>query len=152
MTPVDLPLRDVHAPVAPPWWPPAPGWWIVVAALLAIVAVLTWRHARRVRRRRAAERLFDAAVAAARTPPGKVAAMSDLLRRAARNVDAQADTRVGEDWLRLLDREAPQPVFVEGAGALLRDGAFRADVDEDAVEALRVVARARFLDWMGRRG
>ncbi|WP_202845305.1 DUF4381 family protein [Luteimonas saliphila] len=152
MTSVDLPLRDVHAPVAPPWWPPAPGWWIVAAALLAVVAVLAWRHARRVRRRRVAERLFDEAVAAARTPPGKVAAMSDLLRRAARNVDAQADTRVGEDWLRLLDREAPQPVFVEGPGALLRDGAFRADVDEGAVEALRVVTRARFLDWMGRRG
>ncbi|TYT27510.1 DUF4381 family protein [Luteimonas viscosa] len=152
MTPVELPLRDVHAPVAPPWWPPAPGWWIVGAGLLVVVVALAWWSLRRRHRRRAAERLFDEAVSSAPTLPARVAAMSELLRRAARRVDADAATRAGDDWLQLLDRGMPNAVFTDGPGALLRDGAFRADVDAEAVEALRMVARARFLEWMERRG
>lgn len=148
MNPFDLPLRDVHEPAAPPWWPPAPGWWIVFGVLLAVVAVLVWWRWRRARRLRLAARLFDDTVAAADTPARKVAAISELLRRAARRRDPAADTLDGDDWLRLLDSGLPQPVFAEGPGALLLDGAFRPAVDGDAVDALRVAARARFLDWM----
>ena len=54
----------------------------------------------------------------------------------------------GEDWLRCLDEGLSQSVFSAGAGALLRDGGFRTDVAANEVDALRVVARARFLDWM----
>ena len=38
-----------------------------------------------------------------------------------------------------------------GAGALLRDGGFRADVAQVDVAALRIVARQRYLSWMQRR-
>lgn len=148
MNPPSLLLRDVHEPLAPPWWPLAPGWWCVLAVLLLALALVAWWYGRRRLRRRRAARLFDAHVAAASTPAAQVAAMSELLRRAARRVDPDADRLEGDGWLRLLDRGWARPVFSEGPGALLRDGAFRPSVDADDVAALRVVARARFLAWM----
>ena len=103
---------------------------------------------RRSRRRAMILRLFDETVAQAATPSLQVAAMSELLRRAARRKHANADTLDGEDWLRFLDAGLPQPVFAAGAGALLRDGGFRADVSAHEAEALRIVARERYLHWM----
>lgn len=147
MTP-SLQLRDVHEGFAPAWWPPAPGWWLLLAAILAIAAFFAWRMLRRSRRRAMILRLFDETVAQAATPSLQVAAMSELLRRAARRKHANADTLDGEDWLRFLDAGLPQPVFAAGAGALLRDGGFRADVSAHEAEALRIIARERYLHWM----
>lgn len=147
MTPA-LRLHDVHAGSAPAWWPPAPGWWVALALVGIVLALLAWWRIRRRRRDAVILRLFDLAVADAGSPSRQVAAMSELLRRAARRKDAGAATLDGEDWLRFLDAGLPQPVFSAGAGALLRDGGFRTDVAANEVDALRVVARARFLDWM----
>ena len=146
MTP--LVLRDVHEGLAPAWWPPAPGWWMVLGAVVAVAAWFAWRALRRRRRRAMILRLFDETVAQAATPSMQVAAMSELLRRAARRKHANADTLDGEDWLRFLDAGLPQPVFAAGAGALLRDGGFRADVSAHEAEALRIIARERYLHWM----
>lgn len=146
--PASLPLRDIHTAAAPPWWPPAPGWWLVAAATVAVAAVLCALWLRRRRRRRALARLFDEALARADTPAAQVAAMSELLRRAARRIDPQADRLDGEDWLRFLDAGLKRPVFAAGAGAVLRDGPFRRELSAAEVEGLREVVRARFLDWM----
>ena len=146
MTP--LALRDVQEGVAPAWWPPAPGWWLVLGVVVLVAALLAWRTARRRRRRAAILSLFDDAVARAGTPSQQVAAMSELLRRAARRKDPSADTLDGDAWLRFLDEGMPQPAFTAGAGTLLRDGGFRADVAAHESEALRVIARQRYLDWM----
>lgn len=148
MTPAQLPLRDVHEPVAPPWWPPAPGWWIVAGIVLAAVAILAWLHWRRRQRRRLAGELFDRTLAAAAAGPGQVAAISGLLRRAARRHAPDAATREGEDWLELLDRGQATPAFAGAQGRLLLEGAFRVQVDAGEVEALRALARERFIDWM----
>jgi len=113
-----------------------------------VAALVAWRTARQRRRRAAILRLFDEAVDRAGSPSQKVAAMSELLRRAARRKDASADTLDGEAWLRFLDKGLGQPVFAAGAGALLRDGGFRADVAAHESEALRAIARQRYLDWM----
>ncbi|WP_449447332.1 DUF4381 domain-containing protein [Thermomonas brevis] len=143
-----LPLNDVHPGVAPGWWPPAPGWWMVAAAVLILgVGIGLWLHLRR-KRTRALLRYFDDAVARADAPVARVAAMSELLRRAARRVDPHADRLQGDDWLRFLDAGLKRPQFLHGSGALLRDGAFRPAADPAAVEALRIVARQRYLDWM----
>ncbi len=142
-----LVLRDIHMPPAPAWWPPAPGWWIALVALLVAAGGLAWWLARRRRRARAVARLFDDALAQAATPGERVAAISGLLRRAARRIDPHADRLQGEDWLRFLDQGRAQPTLA-GHGPLLLEGAFRPDVPADQVEALRIAARARFMNWM----
>ena len=143
-----LPLKDVHPGLAPAWWPPAPGWWMVLFALLVlVVGIGVWLGARR-RRVNAQLRYFDDALARATTPVEKIAAISELLRRAARRVDPRADRLQGDDWLRFLDAGWKQSAFLRGPGALLRDGAFRPEADPAEVEALRVVARRRYLVWM----
>lgn len=148
--PASLPLRDIHLPPAPSWWPPAPGWWGLAAALaLVLVVVLTIRW-RRQRRRRALQRLFDDTIAAAPTSSARVAAISELLRRAARRIDTTADTLAGNDWLRFLDQGGKTPVFQSQSGKLLLDGAFRRDVSDADVDTLRRIARERFLAWMAR--
>lgn len=146
-----LALRDIHAPPAPPLWPPAPGWWLLaacIAAAVAIVLVVRWR---RRRGRTAAAVRFDAALAQAALPMDAVAVMSELLRRAARLHDPDADRLQGERWLARLDDGDPACPFTEGPGRLLLDGAFRPDVEPHAVDALRPLARARFIAWTASR-
>ena len=143
-----LHLFDVHEGSAPAWWPLASGWWLLLAGVVAIAVTAAWWHARRRRRRAEVLHLFDEEVDRAGTPSRQVAAMSELLRRAARRKHARADTLIGEDWLRLLDEGMPRPVFSTGVGAVLRDGGFRNDVTEHEAEALRIVARDRYLRWM----
>jgi hypothetical protein len=145
---VNLPLKDVHPGLAPAWWPPAPGWWLL-AGVVALASGVAWWWMRRRRQRRAAIlRLFEETVDAAGSPAQQVAAMSDLLRRAARRKDPLADRLQGDDWLRFLDRGMTPPCFEHGPGALLRAGAFRRDTDAAAARALRTVARQRYLAWM----
>jgi uncharacterized SAM-binding protein YcdF (DUF218 family) len=143
-----LVLRDIHQPPAPPWWPPAPGWWLVAAVMLLALAATWWWAARRRRRQRTIAALFDAAVVAAPTPAAQVAAMSELLRRAARQCNPAADRYEGEAWLHFLDGDAKRPVFSGEAGRLLLEGGFRPEVDARDVDALRPLARQRYLTWM----
>jgi hypothetical protein len=145
-----LVLRDIHQPPAPPWWPPAPGWWLLIAGVAVIVSIVAWVALRRHRRARAIASLFDARLAQAQTPAEEIAAMSELLRRAARLRDPDADKLLGDDWLHFLDTGLQAPVFSTGAGTILRDGGYRRDVAQHDVDALRVAARTRFLDWMAR--
>lgn len=152
----ELVLRDIHVSAAPPWWPPAPGWWVVAGVLLLLLASLWWWRARARRKRARIAELFDRNVADAQSPAEQVAAMSELLRRAGRRRDPAADRLEGEAWLAFLDaaptrrgrRTAGAP-FGEGAGRLLLDGGYRREVDPNEVEALRRLARQRFLQWMG---
>jgi LPXTG-motif cell wall-anchored protein len=143
-----LVLRDIHQPPAPPWWPPAPGWWLVMAGIALLACGAAWLAWRRRHRARRIASLFDARLAQAQTPAEEVAAMSELLRRAARRQDPNADKLLGDDWLRFLDTGLQAPVFSTGAGAILRDGGYRRDVSPQDIEAVRVAARTRFLDWM----
>ena len=143
-----IPLHDVHPGLAPGWWPPAPGWWMLAAIILLAVAALAWWLLRRRGRHASLLRLFDDAVDLAETPPQRVAAMSELLRRAARLHDPAADRLEGEAWLHFLDEGMPGNPFTDGAGALLRDGGFRPDVAETDVAGLRALARQRYMSWM----
>ncbi len=149
MQPVpDIILRDIHQPPAPPLWPLAPGWWLVLAiVLVASVATLIWLRRRR-QRRIAIERLFDDALDAASDAPSQVAAMSALLRRAARRHRADADVLDGDAWLEALDQDAKLPLFQSGIGRLMLDGGYRKDIDPVDVGVLRGIARTRFLEWM----
>lgn len=148
----DLVLRDIHQPAAPGWWPPAPGWWWLAAALACVVAALiAWRLVRAWRRRHWM-RLFDAEVDAAADVPTKIAAMSALLRRAARRRNPGADRLSGDTWLEFLDIGQPGLPFTAGIGRVLHDGAFRRDAGTLDIRALQTVARLRFVTLMtGRR-
>ena len=143
-----LVLRDLHPSVAPPWWPPAPGWWwlaaVVVLALAGLVAWRVWR----ARRRRRFLALFDGEVDAAKDLSAQVAAMSALLRRAARQRDPAAAHLEGQAWLAFLDEGCPEPRFTGPEGRLLLEGPFRPGLVAAEVEALRTRARARFIEWM----
>ena len=151
-----LVLRDIHAHAAPPWWPPAPGWWLLAAVVLLLCAAVAWVRLRRRRRLRAITELFDGSVDSAGSPAAQVAAMSELLRRAARRQAADADRLQGEAWLAFLDaggntkpRAKANSDFTRGAGRLLLDGGYRRDVTMADVQSLRPLARSRFLQWMG---
>jgi hypothetical protein len=146
--PKDLVLRDIHVPAAPSLWPPAPGWWIVAAAVIATIALVLWYRARQRRRREAMLTLFDETVTAAVGAPAKIAAISELLRRASRRRNANADRLDGEDWLCFLDAGIRGTAFTAGPGRLLLDGGFRPQVGTAELEALRNVARAAFLRLM----
>lgn len=153
-------LRDIHQPPAPAWWPPAPGWWWLGAGLLACAWIVwAWRR-RRARRMARIAAAFDGPVDAQSSPAAQLAAMSELLRRAARLHQPDADSLQGDDWLRALDTprrtrwmraRTRSTDFIDGPGRLLLDGPFRRDVDAAEMEAVRRIARARFLDWMGAR-
>ena len=95
----ELVLRDVHVPAAPSLWPPAPGWWLVAAAVLAVIAIIWLLNWRRQRTLKARQRLFDDACSNL-PAAAQIAAMSELLRRAARQLDKQADRLQGDAWLR----------------------------------------------------
>lgn len=141
-----LVLRDVHVPPAPSLWPPAPGWWLVigvVALVLVFGAILLWRRRRRLR---TWQRMFDEASLAPQ-PALQAAAISELLRRAARRVDAKADRLHGEEWLRFLDGKQGTD-FSRGPGRVLLDGGYRRELDERQLAQAKTAARARFLELM----
>lgn len=146
-----LVLRDIHMSPPPPWWPPAPGWWVLGALVVLALSALAWFAWRRGRRRRALHRMFDDAMAAAPDAAARIAAMSELLRRAAIRRDPRAAALHGEAWLEMLDAGAKQPLFAGDDGRLLLEGGFRPDVDESAASRLQSRARQRFLEWMGAR-
>jgi hypothetical protein len=149
MSAASLVLRDVHVPAAPSWWPPAPGWWLVIGGMLLLLgAWLAW-SAHRKRRQAMWVRLFEQALTPA-SPAQQVAAMSALLRRAARRVQPQADRLQGDAWLRFLDGDKGR-AFSDGPGRLLLEGGYRRDVDVVQLRAATAVARARFLELMAAR-
>jgi len=146
----ELVLRDVHVPVAPSLWPPAPGWWLLAAMLLLVTALATWLWLRRRRRLQGWKRLFD--VASSRQPAtAQIAAMSELLRRAARRVDRHADRLQGEAWLGFLQGKDRTDAFTGEPGRLLLQGGYQRDVDADSLAALTNMARVRFLELMAKR-
>lgn len=152
-------LRDIHQLPAPPFWPPAPGWWLLAGVLLLVLGVVMTLRWRRAQRRREIAAIFDSVMSEAATPSDEVAAISQLLRRAARRIDPEADRLQGDEWLEFIDRHggnarrargsrAGDGVFSGGPGRLLLEGPFRREVDAADVSALRSLARVRFQQWM----
>ena len=146
----ELQLRDIHLPPEPSWWPPAPGWWLlalVVAIAMFFAGRYLWRSWRQRQRRRALNAEFDAVLALADAQT-RLAGISQLLRRAARQTDPASTTLSGEAWLVFLDRALgeSQPAFSHGPGRTLLDGPYRRDPDIASMQALVAPARRCYLN------
>jgi hypothetical protein len=118
-------LKDIHAPPDPSWWPPAPGWWIlavIVLVLGVLVGRWSWQRWQRVQARRRLIRAFDHGLAAESL---SMAALSDLLRRAARTVDPASASLSGEAWLEALDAPLRTREFLSAVGRPLLDAPFQ---------------------------
>lgn len=138
----NLPLRDVQLPPAPSLWPPAPGWWLVAAAVLLLVAIPVLLRARRLRRERAWQRQFDAELHAAGEGPLRLAALVELLRRAARESRAGSELLQGEAWLQVLD---PATALAPAQRDLLLQGAYQPAVESAQLATLERWARTRYV-------
>ena len=121
------------------------------------MVLLTRWVLRRIRERRRLALLvaeFDAAVADGE-PTARLAAISQLLRRAVRLRDPRAAQLQGEAWLHFLDDAdgvagtrssfGKSAAFSTGIGRLLLEGPYQARADASAVEALIEPARRRFV-------
>lgn len=154
MTP-ELELRDIHLPPEPSWWPPAPGWWLLALVTVigaVVVGRMLWRRWRAQQYRRALLTEFDAVLGRA-APDAQLAAISQLLRRAARLRDPASATLVGSAWLAFLDQacDPAAAFFAQGGGRVLLDGPYRPAPDATAVAALVEPARRCFLALAERR-
>lgn len=144
MNPQGPELRDIHLPPDPSWWPPAPGWWVLALITLLLLAWAGRKALRALRQRRWQRRVlaeFDQAVAAhvqAADRANLAAAISGVLRRATRMLDARSAALEGEAWLCFLDARMRGTEFASGVGRVLLDAPFRphAEFDSAALIAL----------------
>jgi hypothetical protein len=103
-------LRDIHLPPEPSWWPPAPGWWALLALLLVLsaVGIVWWRRRRRALRQRREVLGELERITQRHRRDGDAAALAgalhQLLRRVARQHDAQAAQQRGDAWRQTLAR------------------------------------------------
>ena len=110
-------LRDLHAPLEPPWWPPAPGWWLVLLATLVLGAIATRYAVPRLRRWRKRRRLLAALEAIARRHRAGAAGtsvavdVSQLLRTATLERFPQSGVAGlhGKDWVAFLEARDRTP-------------------------------------------
>ena len=129
-------LRDIQLPIEPGLWPPPPGLWLL--ALVALIcAVLLIRHALRVLARHRQRARWTAAlrtIRAADLPAQeRVAAASELLRRAVRVLSPTAASLEGSAWLNHL-RGLPGSALDEAALATLQSGPFRPSLSAEEAE------------------
>lgn len=152
MDPEQIPLRDLHLPDAISWWPWAPGWWVVIALALIGLGFLL-RAGLRSRARGAARRYalhqlseIEQQYDQHRNLVAFGASLSELLRRTMLAYTPRENVAglTGEDWLRWLDRDLAQPVFVEGPGRQLLDLPYRnPDSDLSLTDKQKLLAAVR---------
>jgi hypothetical protein len=161
MNPEDIPLRDLHLPADIGWWPLAPGWWLVIALGLLGLALLARQFlaGRRLSAgRRYALRELERLAAGYRHDKDAVrfsARLSALLRRTMLAYAPRHDVAglTGEEWLRWLDQDLPEPQFQSAAGRRLIELPYRQPqfgVAEGDIEALLAAVRVRLTTPVGR--
>ncbi|MDQ7075883.1 MAG: DUF4381 domain-containing protein [Gammaproteobacteria bacterium] len=136
--PTELNLRDIVLADSVSAWPPALGWWLLLALLLLITGLGWWFYRRyqqaALKRVALAEfaRLRGRFESDALLPP-LVAELSIFLRRVCLSLPAyQAEACAGvqgEAWLRFLDEALGGREFQQGAGRLLLQAPYAAQID-----------------------
>lgn len=133
-------LRDIQLPPEPGLWPWPPGIWLLLLLGLAALVWLGLRMRRAMARRRLLKRWREAMRRVMEDPATpaieRVAAASELLRRAMRQHDPVASTFDGAAWHVRLAALGPVPASDRGL-ALLVEGPWRMHLAEtDAQLAL----------------
>lgn len=143
MTPVNLPLHDIHLPAPINWWPLAPGWWIL-AGLVLLIPIFIWGFSR-FRQRRKLQRLALLQLEKITELPETelLVALSRLLRQAAISHFPQQDCAglSGQDWLQFLDRPFHDQPFSAGIGSCLSDAPYRSEMQIDTVALVELCRR-----------
>lgn len=145
----ELQLADIHLPQAPAAWPPAWGWWLLLALVLAMGVFLVVKYRRfKARKQRRQQVLHALDTLAQRLHKERnTAAIADLnilLRRLALThfPRQQVASLTGKKWLEFLDKSANMTEFTQGAGRILADAPYLAEVTESAdIDALIKVVR-----------
>jgi hypothetical protein len=130
MQPTELPLKDIHEPIAIGWWPPAIGWWLLAVLIPLLLVFLYWFYKRLTRK--TAVKTARKALALIKQNRvmdnnGKVRELSMLVRRVAISVNPRAEVAglTGRQWLAFLDQSMAGAPFSDGIGRLLSDAPYR---------------------------
>lgn len=130
MQPTELPLKDIHEPIAIGWWPPAIGWWLPAVLIPLLIVCLYWFY-KRLTRKTAVKTARKALALIKQNPAldnnGKVRELSMLVRRVAISVNPRAEVAglTGRQWLAFLDQPMAGAPFGDGIGQLLIDAPYR---------------------------
>lgn len=124
MESVELPLKDIHLPVAIGWWPPAMGWWLLVILipLLILLLIKLIRHITRSTAIKSAKRILSQIKQdSTKNELEKLKEISILLRRVAVSVAPRANIAglTGQPWLDFLDQGMKDKPFTQGIGQCL---------------------------------
>ncbi|MCB1647472.1 MAG: DUF4381 domain-containing protein [Pseudomonadales bacterium] len=146
-------LRDLHLPTDIDSWPPAIGWWLLAAVAIGVAGFLLWKLWQywRANSYRREGRKALLALKASHSETGDIQAwllaFNDLLKRVALTGYSreQVASLSGEAWVAFLDRTMGSHEFSMGAGQVLIDGSYKAEVSAD-VEALHQLG----LQWISK--
>ncbi len=130
MQPTELPLKDIHEPVAIGWWPPAIGWWLLAITVPILIIFFIWVYKRLTRRtaiKTATKILSELKQDKTRNNLEMVAELSMLLRRVAISVSPRVKSAglTGTQWLSFLDSTVKDSPFSSGIGQLLTEAPYR---------------------------
>ena len=131
----ELELVDIHLPAPPDFWPPAPGWWIAAALVIALLSYAFYKLFHYKKKRRQQQKVLNALSSFEQdlqTGNGSeaIANINRLLRRLAlmHYPRQQVASLTGAEWLGFLDTTGSTTAFTKGAGRILEDGPYIAQL------------------------
>lgn len=133
-----LELEDIHLPASPAFWPPAPGWWIAATLLIALVGFAFYKLLKYRNKRKQQQKILNVLSSFEQDlKEGKgsesIANINRLLRRLAlmHYPRQQVASLTGSQWLGFLDTTGATTAFTKGAGRILEDGPYVAQLPEN---------------------
>ncbi len=135
----ELQLADIHLAAKPSAWPPAPGWWILFFLLVGLLTFTGMKLIHYLRLKNHQKRILQALGQLEKKlikdqSPETIADINILLRRLAlahfprKNIASLT----GHDWLNFLDKSGNTKDFSQGAGKLLADAPYLANIPQSA--------------------
>ena len=135
----ELQLADIHLPQEPAAWPPAWGWWVLLALMVALGSLLVLKYRHYQKRKQQRQQVLQALDKLSQRLQNErnTAALGELnilLRRLAlmHFPRQKVASLTGQQWLAFLDKSGNSRDFTQGAGRILADVPYLAEVPESA--------------------